>query len=169
MAQSQIRTSLCYSHRYYFDPHECAAVPLPSMMPQMVAETPRDRITVLFVDDNPDVTAMFSLAASREKDLHCVGTLCEADGLVDAVRRLQPQVVILDLTMPGHDPYEALRDLHQEVPDARVIVFSGYDDDQTVDRAIEAGAWGFVSKHHDPKSVFNAIRQVAAGETILGK
>jgi DNA-binding NarL/FixJ family response regulator len=72
---------------------------------------------------------------------------------------------MLDLTMPGRPPLDALRDLCTAVPETRVIAFSGHDDQRTTDEAIRAGAWELISKHCDPVDVINAIRRVA----LLGR
>lgn len=123
-------------------------------------------ITVLCVDDARDITLMFSHLINGEADMRCVGALQSADELLAEVERLRPDVVLLDLTMPGKDPLTALRELGARVPASRVIVYSGYDDTATVDSTLEAGAWGCVSKHSEPGAVLAAIRRVAAGEAV---
>jgi len=66
--------------------------------------------------------------------------------------------VVLDLTMPGPDPVEAIRVLAERAPSCRVIAFSGYDDPETKDEVCRAGAWGLVSKHGEPRDLLRAIR-----------
>ena len=70
--------------------------------------------------------------------------------------------------MPGKDPFQALSELSEVCPETRAIMFSGYVSQRLVDRAIEAGAWGYVSKHDADTTLISAIRRVAGGEFVLG-
>src|SRR6185503_17105198 len=99
-------------------------------------------IRVLLVDDNADMTAVYSRLIDAEPDMRAVWTLGAADELFMEARRLRPDVVVLDLTMPGRQPIDALKELSAEAPDVRTIVFSGYDDAHTIDEVTAAGAWG---------------------------
>lgn len=123
------------------------------------------RIKVLCIDDSADVARLYARLVDSEPGMQCVGVLDCADHLTTEARRLGPDVVVLDLTMPGRDPLEALRELSAAIPDVRVIVFSGHSDRQTIDSAVMAGAWGFVAKHSDPMDVLACIRRVASGES----
>jgi len=131
------------------------------------AQTPVRPTRVLCVDDRPDVaTAMRLLIQSAS--MECVGCLDSADDLVDEVQRRDPRpdVVILDATMPGKDSMTAMAELAAACPDTRTIIYSGYDDAALVRRAREAGAWGCVSKHDEPKALLRAVKDVAAGRTV---
>lgn len=124
--------------------------------------------TVLCVDDVPSITALYAKLIDKEPDMRCVGTLADASALDEAVRRTGADVVLLDLTMPaGKDPLTALRELLGASPDVRVLVFSGHDDLDAQSAALDAGAWGLVSKHGEPSEVLAAIRKVARGEVVL--
>lgn len=96
----------------------------------------------------------------------CVGVLDSADALIERVLEARPDVVLLDLTMPGKDPLMAIRELAVAAPWCRVLAFSGYDDDERMMNIAAAGAWGLVSKDADPTRVTKAIRRVAAGEFV---
>jgi len=120
------------------------------------------RIRTLYVDDSPDLVRLYTMLIGRESDLECAGSLPSADQLVEEVVRTKPDVVILDLTMPGRDPLEAVRELAVVAPAVRVIAFSGHDDDDTIDAVFKAGAWDMVSKNEDPYEVLAAIRRTAA-------
>jgi DNA-binding NarL/FixJ family response regulator len=124
-------------------------------------------IKVLVVDDSAAISELYALVIDRTDGLECVGTLASADDLVAEVARLRPDVVLLDLTMPGKDPLAALAELEAAPHQARVIAFSGYDDDATVESVISAGAWGLVSKQEPPTSVIEAVRRVMRGEIIV--
>ncbi|MBY0308252.1 MAG: response regulator transcription factor [Phycisphaerales bacterium] len=120
---------------------------------------------VLCVDDGPDMTAMLRLNIESDPAMRCVGCLASADHLLDEVRRQNPppDVVLLDATMPGKDPLEALRELDAAFPRVRTIILSGDSDAAFIDRVFAAGAWGYVSKGDEPGTVLQAVRAVAKG------
>lgn len=124
-------------------------------------------IRVLCVDDSAEITRLYERALERETDLQCVGTLNSADALVEAARRLSPDVVLLDLNMPGREPLEAIEELTGAAPQCKVLAFTGDDGPVSVDRAVQAGAWGLVSKHGDLDAVIAAIRRVSRGEMVM--
>ncbi|MGH7133372.1 MAG: response regulator, partial [Phycisphaerales bacterium] len=76
-------------------------------------------------------------------------------------------VVILDATMPGKDPIEAMRELASSYPEVKTIVYSGYNQPEFVDRVIDAGAWGSVSKHDNPDCVIRAISEIVRGRVVF--
>ena len=123
-------------------------------------ETP---IRVLIADDSPDITEMLAFVIGIEPNMECVGSLGSANHLVEEIRSLRPDVVILDANMPGKDPLAVLVEIVAGFPGVKTILYSGYDDPDMIDRVIDAGAWGFVSKGRDPQAVIRAIRVVAAG------
>jgi len=124
-------------------------------------------IKVLCVDDNPAVAGMLSLSLELEPGFEHVGTLHRADDLLKAVLEHRPHVVLLDVSMPGRDPFESLAEVAATCPDTRVIVFSGFEDREMVDRAIEAGAWGYLAKDSTAQEVFAAVRRVSQGHFVL--
>ena len=126
-----------------------------------------DEIRVMVVDDSRDLAEMYRRLLDDAPGLCCVGTLESADRLVPQVESLRPDIVLLDLTMAGRSPLAALSEVAARFPDTRVIVFSGYDDRRTVDAALDAGAWGLISKHLDPIATIEALRSVAKGEVVL--
>lgn len=120
---------------------------------------------VLCVDDFPDSTAMMRLNIESDAAMRCVGCLASADHLLDEVRRQTPppHVVLLDATMPGKNPLEALRELDAAFPQVRTIIVSGHSDAAFIGRVFAAGAWGYVSKGDEPGTVLQAVREVAKG------
>ena len=124
---------------------------------------------VLCVDDNQDLTAALRMVIDSEPKMQCVGCLTSADDLIEKVRRLGPLpasaslVILLDATMPGKDPFAAMSELAAEFPRIKTVVYSGHDDPDFIDKAVSAGAWGCVSKHEDPRTILEAVREVAAG------
>src|SRR5690349_1075379 len=126
-----------------------------------------DRIRVLCVDDNQLLAHAVERRLSMEPGLEWVGWLSEAAQLLEQIDTLKPDIVLLDLDMPGSDPFELLQTVTPKYPKTRVIIFSGYVRRDYVDRAIESGAWGYVSKNAGVDELLSAIRQVAAGEFVL--
>jgi len=126
-------------------------------------------IRVLCVDDNPDLADVYASVIDAEDDMESVGVLGSADAMCATIREKGASVALVDLTMPGKPPLEAIEEASKEQPECRVIVISGYDDSKTVSDALERGAWGFVSKHGEMETVLKAIRTVAGGEVFLEK
>jgi DNA-binding NarL/FixJ family response regulator len=123
---------------------------------------------VLLVDDAPEISCLYRHFVDAEPDMKCVGTLPSAEGLLDTVIRTGAEIVVLDIAMPGPDPLEAARELTRLRPGVRVLAFSGYDDERTVDASREAGAAGFISKDATPEELIAAIRELASGP-MLGR
>ena len=124
-------------------------------------------ITVLCVDDSPRLTAAMAKLIDQQADMKTVGTLDRADELATKVRELGPAVVLLDLTMDGKDPLAALGEVVAAGLPTRVVVHSGHSDAEIAARALEAGAWGFVTKLDDPNKTLEAVRRVARGEGVV--
>lgn len=128
---------------------------------------PNDVVKVLCIDDNPDLARLYRVVIDAQAGMECVGCLDDADDLLLEVERTRPHVLLIDLTMPGRDPLDAIREVTRSYPDVRAIVFSGLDDAATVARAVEAGAWGYLSKSREIADVVEAIRRVSRGEPAL--
>ncbi len=124
-------------------------------------------IRVLCVDDHAFLAEGLKLKISLDPGMAWVGWLPDAKGLVQEVVQRRPDVVTLDIEMPGPDPFEALADISRRCPDARVLMLSAYVRDHYLDAAVEAGAWGYLSKGDDPDEIVSAIRRVARGEFVL--
>ncbi len=121
-------------------------------------------IRVLCVDDHAflidGLRARFELA----KDLECVGHLESAERLLSEAMVLRPEVVLLDIEMPGPDSFEAAEDLQRTLPEARVIFLSAYVRDHYISAAVNAGAYGYFSKSDEPNEIIEGIRKVARRE-----
>jgi DNA-binding NarL/FixJ family response regulator len=118
-------------------------------------------IRVVIVDDSPDVVEAWRRLVSVQPDMEVVATLPSADALLPTCRDARADAVLLDLTMPGRDPLEALTELAGCLPATRVIVYSGWSDPLTVKKATQAGAAACVSKLDEPARVIEVIRSVA--------
>lgn len=121
---------------------------------------------VLCVDDNRDITDVMRIVIDTDPTLRCVGSLASAECLIDELRRMSaaPDVVLLDATMPGKCPFSVMREMSEAMPAIRTIVYSGHGDPAFIERARNAGAWGFVCKADEPETILLAVRAVAMGQ-----
>lgn len=122
---------------------------------------------MLLVDDEELVCRYLATVLEQSSDLAVVGVEHDGAGAVDATIRLQPDVVLLDLRMPGVDGLLALERIRQLAPTAGVIVLTIFDDDASLVRAMRLGALGFLSKSTAPADLANLIRVAAQGQTVL--
>jgi DNA-binding NarL/FixJ family response regulator len=125
-------------------------------------------VKVLCVDDNRMVGEALEIKLRHDDEIEWLGQLYAADELIDAVRRMSPDVVLLDIDMPGKDPFIALEEITRDHPDVRVIMLTGHIRRELIDRAFEAGAWGYLSKIEGAGHIGSSIRQVMNGEIVLG-
>lgn len=128
----------------------------------------KDLIRVLCVDDNPFVADGIRIRLALHEGFEWAGHLPTADQMIQEVGRLRPHVVLLDIDMPGVDSLHALGDLSAMHPGVRTIIVSGYERDDYLDKAVESGAWGYVSKNDGPDQIITAIREVHAGRFAFG-
>ncbi len=121
-------------------------------------------IKVLIADDQALMRAGFRMVLEFEDDIEVVGEAANGEQAVHSVRRLQPDVVLMDIRMPELDGIAATR---QIVPAARVLILTTFDLDEYVYDALGAGASGFLLKDSSPDQLVAAIRVVAGGEALL--
>jgi DNA-binding NarL/FixJ family response regulator len=126
-------------------------------------------IRVLVVDDEELVRTGLRLILDAEPDLDVVGTASDGRQAVAEVRRLCPDVVLMDIRMPGLDGLEATRRILSEpdVPQCKVVILTTFDVDEHVYEALSAGASGFLLKDVPADQLAHAIRVAAAGEALL--
>jgi len=128
-------------------------------------------IRVLLVDDQEMVRAALRVVIDRREDLCVVGEAGDGQGAIEAAANLRPDVVLMDVRMPGMTGVEATRRIMSEWPHPgpppRVLVLTTFDLDEYVHSALRAGAGGFMLKNSLPDELANAIRVVAAGEAML--
>jgi two-component system, NarL family, response regulator NreC len=121
------------------------------------------RISVVLVDDHAVVRSGLKLLLEKQEDIEVVGEAGSAGEAVFEVRAQKPDVVVVDVTMPGETGIEATPKLLKESPETKVLVLSMHDDPSYVRDAFGAGASGYVLKEAVDTEVVEAIRQVAAG------
>lgn len=125
-------------------------------------------IRVLVVDDQELVRAGFILILDSQDDIEVVGETANGADAVDEVKRLRPDVVLMDIRMPKMDGLEATRILRADKQsDIRVLILTTFDPDEYVYQALRAGASGFVLKDIPPYELLAAVRVVAKGEALL--
>ena len=124
-------------------------------------------VRILIVDDHPVVRDGLKGMLSGPDDFEVVGEATDGGEGVLAVQRLQPDVVLMDLQMPGTDGVTATRQIALESPDVRVLILTTYDDAPGIRSAIAAGASGYLLKDAPREELFAAIRSVAAGGSAL--
>ena len=125
-------------------------------------------IRVLVCDDQAMMRQGLAMMINNETDLRVVGEAEDGLSGVDQARRLKPDVVLMDVRMPGLDGLAATRRLLAEVsPPPRVLVLTTFDLDEYVYEALDSGASGFLLKDAPAEQLLSAIRVVAAGEALL--
>ncbi|HZW09096.1 MAG TPA: response regulator transcription factor [Phycisphaerales bacterium] len=124
-------------------------------------------IAILCVDDNLLVLEALAMRLGREPGIRCVGTLLNAGTLEDEAARLSPDVVVIDLDMPGRCPLQAVCALAHSRPETRAVFFTGHVSRELVDRAIEAGAWGYICKEDGEGALIDAVKRVREGEIVF--
>jgi DNA-binding NarL/FixJ family response regulator len=126
-------------------------------------------IRVALADDQPVVRMGLRVLIDREDDLELVGEADDGRTALQLARRTHPDVLLLDIRMPGMDGLAALRELTADptLAGTRVVIVTTFEIDQYVYEALQAGASGFVLKDAEPAELLRAVRVVAAGEALL--
>jgi DNA-binding NarL/FixJ family response regulator len=125
-------------------------------------------IRVLLADDEALIRAGFRLVLRPEPDIELVGEAGDGAAAVEAALELRPDVVVMDVRMPGTDGLEATRRILAAAPETRILVLTTFGDDRDVYAALRAGASGFLLKDSRPEDLVHAIRVVARGDALLG-
>jgi len=124
-------------------------------------------IRVLIVDDQALVRAGFRMILEAQSDIEVVSEAGDGVTAVDEARRMRPDVILMDIRMPGLDGIAATRRLTESGLSSRVVILTTYDLDEYVFDALAAGATGFLLKHVPPEELVHGVRVAAAGEALL--
>jgi DNA-binding NarL/FixJ family response regulator len=122
------------------------------------------RIRILSVDDHPVFSAGLRAILSTEEDMHLVAQASNAAEAIAAFRLHLPDITLMDLFLPGANGTDALVSIRREFPQARVIMLTTFDKEAEVNRALRAGAAGYVLKSMAREGLLNVIRSVYAGQ-----
>jgi DNA-binding NarL/FixJ family response regulator len=125
-------------------------------------------IRVLLADDQAMVRAGFRMILESEPDIEVVGEAANGEQAAAAARRLRPDVVLMDIQMPGEDGLHATRRIMQdEDARSRVVILTTFERDEYIFDALQSGASGFLLKNAPPEELVHAVRVVAAGDALL--
>lgn len=124
-------------------------------------------IKILIVDDHPVVREGLAGMLMGQADFEVIGEATDGAQAVDETLRLEPDVVLMDLRMPGMDGVSAIQQLRKKRATTNILVLTTYDSDADIVRAIEAGATGYLLKDTPREELFRAIRAASRGESVL--
>lgn len=127
-----------------------------------------DRIQIMVVDDHPIVRQGIRSLLSNYPEFEIVGEADHGALALEQIRRLAPDITLLDIRMPGESGLEVLKQIRQIQPEAKVLMLTSFDDDEYVMEALRTGAYGFVLKSVSDEMLINAIRSVYQGQHVLG-
>jgi len=126
-----------------------------------------DVIRVLIVDDQPLMRDGLRTLIELESDLNIAGEAKDGESALTAYRDFSPDIVLMDIRMPGINGVEATRRIKTEWPDANILILTTFDDDEYVFEGLRAGASGYLLKDVSGKELADAIRTVTAGGTLI--
>ncbi|MGV3591678.1 MAG: response regulator [Gammaproteobacteria bacterium] len=125
------------------------------------------RIRVMLADDHAVVRAGYRFFLENIDDIEVVAEAASGEDALARYADVKPDVLVMDLTMPGIGGMEAIRQLLAAHPQARVLVFTMHENAALVEHALQAGASGYISKNSSPESLTTAVRRIAAGNTYI--
>ncbi|MDH4179277.1 MAG: response regulator transcription factor [Armatimonadota bacterium] len=125
------------------------------------------RIRLLIAEDETVVRYALARLIAAEGDIDVVGQAATGEAAVVSAREQKPDVVLMDIQMPKMDGIQATRTIKEEMPDCAVVILTIHHDDESVFRAIKAGATGYVLKDAPPEQTMEAVRAAARGEGYL--
>jgi DNA-binding NarL/FixJ family response regulator len=129
--------------------------------------TPEEPVTVVVADDQSAVREGLVLLLGTLPGITVAGEAADGDAAVDLVATVKPQVVLMDLNMPGCDGVAATARITAEYPGTRVVVLTTYADDESIIGALQAGALGYLTKEATRAEIGRAVHAAAAGQAIL--
>jgi len=124
-------------------------------------------IKVILADDHAFVLEGLQRYLAEEDDIAIIDTVNDGEQLLDAVHRLDPDVVISDIQMPHLDGFETLKRIRSMSPDVRILFLTAFTDGQTLQAALSSGVDGLILKTDPPEQTVNAVRQVMAGQMVF--
>ncbi|MFZ0042867.1 MAG: response regulator transcription factor [Solirubrobacteraceae bacterium] len=126
-----------------------------------------DGIRVLVVDDHAVVREGLRAFLELQEGINVVGEAADGKQAIEQAQALQPDVILMDLVMPGLDGIGAMRAVHKLLPEIRVIVLTSFLDDERLKPALQAGAAGYLLKDVEPSELARAVRSACADEAMI--
>ncbi len=126
-----------------------------------------DRITILIVDDHAVVRAGIRSLLEGQSDLEIVGEAAGGEEAIQKAAELRPQLVLMDIAMPGMSGIEATRRIKKDLPETSVLVLTMHDDEEFFFPVLRAGASGYVLKEAEPQDLLSALRVVHQGQVFF--
>lgn len=133
----------------------------------MIQEKSDDKISVLLVDDHPLVREGLRKVLALEKGIDVIDEAGDGQGAINMARRLKPNVVLMDINMPGTNGIEATRIIKREFPNIGVIALTIHEEEEYVLELVRAGVSGYVLKDIAPAKLVETIRLVANGQSVI--
>jgi DNA-binding NarL/FixJ family response regulator len=137
------------------------------MTPQYQVVSAAKKATVLLVDDHPIVRQGLTQLINQEQDLAVCGHAEDANGALHAIAAYRPDIVILDISLNGPDGLDVLKDIRMRDEALPVLVLSMHDESLYAERALRAGANGYIMKQEATERVLQAIRRIRGGEVYV--
>jgi two-component system, NarL family, response regulator len=126
-------------------------------------------IRIMIADDHPVMREGLITILSAEEDMHVVAEAEDGEQAIELYRTYRPDIVLMDLRMPLIDGIEAMKAIRKEFSEGRFIILSGYDGDDELNRTLQAGAHGYLSKKRLPGKLLEAVRTVYAGKSYINQ
>jgi len=126
-----------------------------------------ERLRVVLADDHPVFRHGLRALLEEATDIEVVGEASSGEAGVELAESLRPDLVLMDIKMPGVNGIDATRRIHSECPDVRVLILTMFEDDNSVFAAMRAGARGYILKDADKEDLLRAVRSVGRGEAIF--
>jgi len=133
------------------------------------AEPPGSRRKIFIVEDHPVFREGLVQIISGEKDLSVCGEAGDADHALEAIARLKPDLVLVDITLPGKSGLELIKELRSRDSKVRILVVSMHYEALYADRVLRAGGDGYIMKQEDPEEIIHAIRDVLGGHIYVSE
>lgn len=127
------------------------------------------RIRILSVDDHPLFQEGLGAILNGQPDMSLAGVASKGTEAIQAFRALQPDITLMDLCLPDLNGLDVLMAIRSEFPEARIIVLTTFERDAEIQRALRAGAWGYLLKSMPAQQMIETIRQVHAGKKCVPK